>query len=72
MAKVTITLEDIEGGLSMSMHSDPPYPEPPFNKEAIYDISFAMFWGIEISEWLAHKTMEIDEEEHQCDENCSH
>lgn len=61
MAKVTITFEDIEEGVSVRIESDPIFPE--LNAQTFNNLTEAQQMGLRMSRMLSEELAEIEEHE---------
>lgn len=69
MAKVTVTFEDIEDGVSVKVVSDPAFPGPDATPEEQDALTDAQHMGMRMTELL---TEQADSEHHCHDEHCTH
>jgi hypothetical protein len=72
MAKVTVTFEDVEEGISVKVESDPPFPGPAATQEEQDNLTDAQHMGLRMTHQLTAELHENDEEDsfHVHDENC--
>lgn len=68
MAKVTVTFEDINEGVSVQVESDPPFPGPAASQEQKDSLTDAQQMGIRMTHLLTEEMAAL----HQCSEGCSH
>lgn len=70
MAKITVTFEDVEEGVSVKVESDPPFPGPVASQEELDSLTEAQEMGLRMTQVL---TEEASLHEHEChDEHCTH
>jgi len=55
MAKVTVTFEDIEEGVSVNVESDPPFPGPAASKEEKESLTDAQQMGLRMTHLLTEE-----------------
>lgn len=76
MAKVTVTFEDIEEGVSVRVESNPPFPNPAHPDANSPDLTEAQHMGIHMTQLLTERLAgnEIPDESevppHEHGENC--
>ena len=70
MAKVTVTFEDVDEGVSVRIESDPAFPGPAATDEQKDALTDAQHMGLQMTELLTQKLSE--QHEHCHDEHCTH
>lgn len=73
MAKVTVTFEDIDEGVSVKVESDPAFPGPAASQEEQDSLTDAQQMGLRMTHLLTEEMASQEGHHHEChDEHCTH